>query len=326
MSLEPWSPGGLAGSSPSPPDTYRLSLSTTHNEAPTLAVGATWKDWLELTKPEISFLVAISTVAGFMIAGSGAVDWGLLGWAVLGVTLSAAGGCALNHYLERDLDTRMKRTAARPLPAGRIEARHAAWFGTGLVAAGIGILCPLTNPLTGVMAGATVALYLFVYTPLKRVSSLNTYVGTLPGALPALGGYTAATGTFGASGWALFAVLLCWQIPHFYALAWMYRTDYARGGHRMLSVTQPDGRVLFVNVAVFSVLMVIASLIPFWLGSVGALYAGGALALGILFARPVLRFGRLKTNGSARQLLKATVYYIPALVLLIVIDRLLDLA
>lgn len=291
-----------------------------------MPVRAAWRDWLELTKPEISFLVGISTVAGFMMGGTGAVAWATLGWAVLGVTLASAGGCALNHYLERDLDTQMKRTASRPLPAGRIDPTHAAWFGASLVALGVGILCPLTNPLTGIMAGATVAIYLFVYTPMKRYTSLNTFVGTIPGALPALGGYTAATGTLGASGWVLFAVLVCWQIPHFYALAWMYRTDYARGGHQMLSVTQPDGKALLTNVVVFTVLMIGATLLPFWLGSGSAIYLAGAILLGLYFARAVYRFGVLMTNTSARQLLKATVYYIPALVLLIVLDRLLILS
>ena len=119
-------------------------------QSPAPPLRAAWKDWLELTKPEISFLVGISTVAGFMLGGTGGVAWGTLGWAVLGVTLASAGGCALNHYLERDLDTRMKRTASRPLPAGRIDPARAAWFGTALVAAGVGLLCPLTNPLTGI--------------------------------------------------------------------------------------------------------------------------------------------------------------------------------
>ncbi len=295
-------------------------------ESPAVPLRAAWKDWIELTKPEISFLVGISTVAGFMLGGTGGVAWATLGWAVLGVTLASAGGCALNHYLERDLDTQMKRTASRPLPSGRIEPTHAAWFGTALVAAGVCILCPLTNPLTGIMAGGTVALYLFVYTPMKRYTSLNTFVGTIPGALPALGGYTAATGTFGASGWVMFAILVCWQIPHFYALAWMYRTDYARGGHQMLSVTRPDGKALLTNVVVFTALMIGASLLPFWLGSGSVLYLAGAALLGLAFSRSVYRFGILMTNASARQLLKATVYYIPALVLLIVLDRLLILA
>jgi heme o synthase len=284
-----------------------------------------WRDYLELTKPEISFLVAISAVAGFMLGASQQVSWWVLLWTVIGVTSAAAGGCALNHYLERELDRHMKRTASRPIPAGRISARHAAWFGWFLVVTGVCILCPLVNPLTGILAAGTVALYLFVYTPLKRVSTLNTLVGTIPGALPALGGFTAATGTFGAAGWAIFAVLICWQIPHFYALAWMYRADYARGGHRMLSVTAPDGKALVGYVIVFSILMVAASIVPYTVGASGLLYLIGAVALGVWFAWPVAVFTRSLTNADARQLLKATVFYIPILVLLIVVDHLLGL-
>ena len=281
-----------------------------------------WKDYLALTKPEISFLVAISALAGFLLA-PGPIDWSALVWGLVGITLASAGGCALNHYLERDLDRSMKRTASRPIPSGRIAPSTAARFGALLVAAGVGILCPLTNPLTGAMAAGTVALYLFVYTPLKRVSVANTFVGTIPGALPALGGYTAATGTFGVAGWAVFAVLVFWQLPHFYALAWMYRADYARGGHRMLSVTAPDGRSLAVQVVFFSVLMIAASLVPVLTGHAGLLLAVGASALGLWFMVPAVRFARSRTNTDARALLKATVYYIPALVVLIVVDRLL---
>ena len=257
-----------------------------------------------------------------MLGGSAAVDWLTLMWTLIGVTLTSAGGCALNHYLERELDLQMKRTASRPLPAGRIAPGSALRFGLFLVAAGVGLLCPLTNPLTGILAAATVALYLFVYTPLKRVSTWNTFVGTLPGALPALGGYTAATGTFGMAGWAFFAVLICWQLPHFYALAWMYRSDYARGGHQMLSVAAPDGRSLRFQVVLFSVLMVAASLVPFLIDAAGLIYAAGALLIGIWFFVPVARFHHQMTGVAARGLLKATVYYIPLLVLLIVVDRL----
>ncbi|MGA1495546.1 MAG: heme o synthase, partial [Rhodothermales bacterium] len=210
-----------------------MNLSRTRSIA-TPAAPATWKDWLTLTKPEITFLVTISSLAGFVMASTGGVDGWTLFWAMIGIPLTSAGGCALNQVLEVELDARMKRTANRPLPSGRIDVSHATWFAVGLIAAGVGILCPLTNPLTGVMAAVTVALYIWVYTPLKRKSTWNTLVGTIPGALPILGGWTAASGDVGAGGWALFGVLLCWQMPHFFALAWMYRKDYGESPFLML--------------------------------------------------------------------------------------------
>jgi heme o synthase len=307
----------------SPINTSTQGLATAIPVAIDTGTPPLWRDYLALTKPEISFLVSISALAGFLLGSPGPIEWDTLLWALTGVTLTAAGGCALNHYLERELDGQMRRTAARPIPSGRIQPAAAAWFGIGMVGAGLAVLCPLTNPLTGVLAGLTVVLYLFVYTPLKRVSTLNTFVGTIPGALPALGGFTAATGVMGPSGWAFFAVLVCWQIPHFYALAWMYRADYARAKFAMLSVSAPDGRSMAVQVVVCSILMVVASLVPVWLGAVGVVYAVGASLLGLWFARPVARFAGLRTNNSARTLLKATIYYIPVLVLLIIADRLL---
>lgn len=309
----------------SPSDAKPIASAATLGLHAPVAVPAPplWRDYLTLTKPEISFLVAISALAGFVLGSPGTVAWVTLFWTVIGVVLTAAGGCALNHYLERELDGQMRRTAARPLPAGRISGPAAARFGIVLVAIGVGLLCPLTNPLTGILAAATVALYLFVYTPLKRVSSVNTFVGTIPGALPALGGFTAATGTFGWVGWAIFAVLVCWQIPHFYALAWMYRSDYARAGYAMLTVEAPDGRAMIRQIVAFSVLMVAASVVPFFLGAMGAVYLSGALALAAWFVRPVTRFATSLSNGDARKLLKATIYYIPLLVVLIVLDRLI---
>ncbi|GIV58434.1 MAG: protoheme IX farnesyltransferase [Rhodothermaceae bacterium] len=282
-----------------------------------------WRDYLTLTKPEIAFLVALSALAGFFLAPASAFDgWTLLA-ALVGITLTAGGSGALNHYLERDLDTRMRRTARRPIATGRMAPETARTFGLVLVAAGLALLCPLTNPLTGVLAALTVVLYLYVYTPLKRVTKYNTLVGTLPGALPALGGYTAATGEFGMAGWLLFAVLLCWQMPHFFALAWMYRKDYARAGYAMLPVVEPSGRSTTRQTLGFTVLMIVASLALPLTGAVGWLYTAGALGLGVWFLRPVLRFYVDTTAYRARRVLMASVGYIPLLVACIVADRLL---
>lgn len=282
-----------------------------------------WKDYWTLTKPEISFLVMISSVAGFVLGSPDTFDgWRLL-FTVLGVTLTSGGSGVLNHYLERGLDGRMRRTAKRPLATGRIAPESARAFGMLLVAAGLAILCPLTNPLTGVLAALTVVLYLYVYTPLKRLTKYNTLVGTLPGALPALGGYTAATNTLGAGGWALFAILLCWQMPHFFALAWMYRKDYARAGYRMLPVVEPDGRSTARQTLLYTALLFGAGTLPFVAGAAGLPYLAGAVLLGLWFLRPAIAFFRTRSVQDARRVLMASILYIPLLVILIIVDRLI---
>jgi protoheme IX farnesyltransferase len=290
---------------------------------PGTVTASSWKDWLTLTKPEITFLVTISSLAGFVLASTGGVDGWTLLWAMIGIPLTSAGGCALNQVLEVDLDAGMKRTANRPLPAGRIEVKHATWFALGLIAAGVGILCPLTNPLTGVMAAATVALYIWVYTPLKRKSTWNTLVGTLPGALPVLGGWTAATGSLGAGGWALFGVLLCWQMPHFFALAWMYRKDYGESPFLMLPSSDEHGDSTALQMIVFSILMIAFSVSPVMLGLSGMAYLAGALVLGGWFMVHVGRFWYSRSVQHARAVLKASVLYIPLLLAAIILDRLL---
>lgn len=290
---------------------------------PGTVTASSWKDWLTLTKPEITFLVTISSLAGFVLASTGGVDGWTLLWAMIGIPLTSAGGCALNQVLEVDLDAGMKRTANRPLPAGRIEVKHATWFALGLIAAGVGILCPLTNPLTGVMAAATVALYIWVYTPLKRKSTWNTLVGTLPGALPVLGGWTAATGSLGAGGWALFGVLLCWQMPHFFALAWMYRKDYGESPFLMLPSSDEHGDSTALQMIVFSILMIAFSVSPVLLGLSGMAYLAGALVLGGWFMVHVGRFWYSRSVQHARAVLKASVLYIPLLLAAIILDRLL---
>ncbi|NBW92850.1 MAG: protoheme IX farnesyltransferase [Bacteroidetes bacterium] len=299
-----------------------MNLSRTRSIA-TPAAPATWKDWLTLTKPEITFLVTISSLAGFVMASTGGVDGWTLFWAMIGIPLTSAGGCALNQVLEVELDARMKRTANRPLPSGRIDVSHATWFAVGLIAAGVGILCPLTNPLTGVMAAVTVALYIWVYTPLKKKSTWNTLVGTIPGALPILGGWTAASGDVGAGGWALFGVLLCWQMPHFFALAWMYRKDYGESPFLMLPSGDEQGTRTALQMIIFSVLMIVFSVLPVSLGLSGMAYLVGALLLGGWFMVHVGRFWLTRSVQHARAVLKGSVMYIPLLLMAIILDRLL---
>jgi protoheme IX farnesyltransferase len=300
------------------PSSPSRSLST-----PALATPAPWRDWLTLTKPEITFLVTISSLAGFILASTGSVDGWTLLWAMIGIPLTSAGGCVLNQVMEHGFDAGMKRTATRPLPAGRIQVEHAKWYGLGLLAAGLGILCPLTNPLTGVLAAFTVALYLWVYTPMKRRSTWNTLVGTIPGALPVLGGWTAATGGFGAGGWALFGVLLCWQMPHFFSLAWMYRKDYGNSVFLMLPSSDDRGDRTARQMVGFSLAMILFSVLPVFLDLSSWVYLIGALLLGLWFLRPVGRFWYTRSVQDARAVLKASVLYIPLLLAAIILDRFL---
>ncbi len=279
------------------------------------------RSYLELAKPEITLLVALSSAGGFFLAPTPSIDLGRLLWLLVGVTLASAGASALNHWIEREHDGAMRRTMQRPLPSGRLAPSAALYFGAALVAAGVGLLCPLVNPLTGMLAMATVLLYLFAYTPLKRRSRWNTLVGTLPGALPALGGWTAATGSVGWGGVAVFSILAAWQMPHFLALAWMYRKDYERGGYAMLTAADPTGRSVTGQTLFFTLLLVALSLWPVALSLVGWGYALGAVTLGGWFLHAAIAFRRSRDVRDARRVLHVSIWYIPALVLALLIDR-----
>lgn len=281
------------------------------------------RDYIDLTKPEITFLVVLSSVGGFVLASSHTFAIGSFLVLVIGVCLTSAGAGALNHWLERDEDSLMRRTMNRPLPDGRISPKAARNYGCTLIAAGVGLLCPLTNPLTGVMALAAALIYLYVYTPLKQHSTWNTLVGTIPGALPALGGWTAATGSIGLGGAAMFGILAAWQMPHFLSLAWMYRKDYARAGYVMLPVAEPDGASTVRQTLFYTLVLVILSFVPNILGLSGWLYGIGAAALGCWFLQSAAAFYRSYSVQDARRVLRVSIGYIPALVLLLILDRII---
>ena len=281
------------------------------------------RDYVELTKPEITFLVALSSLAGFLLVPAARFDLSTLFFLLVGVSLSSGGAAALNHWLERDGDGLMRRTVNRPLPAGRITPESARNFGFVLLAAGVGLLCPLTNPLTGVLAFTTALLYLFVYTPLKKRTSWNTLIGTIPGAMPALGGWTAASGSVDLGGFAIFAILAAWQMPHFLALAWMYRKDYERGGHLMLPVTEPSGTSTVGQTLFFTIILLVVSFLPLALGLTGWIFGVSAGVLGLWFVRVSFRFFRTYTVQDARAVLRASIVYIPVLVLALLLDRIL---
>lgn len=226
----------------------------------------------------------------------------------------------LNNYLERDLDAKMVRTRGRALPAGLIEPHRVLTMGVGLVLFGVLLLAWKVNLLTGFLVLMAGFLYVLVYTPLKRISWLNTSFGAIPGAIPPLAGWVAATGQLGPGAWVLFAILFAWQHPHFYAIAWIFRDDYRAAGFKMLPVVEPSGKRMFCQTIVFSILLLVVSLLPTVVGLTGRPYFCGALLGGMLMVAVALRFAREREVADARRLLKATILYLPALLLLITLD------
>jgi protoheme IX farnesyltransferase len=278
-------------------------------------------DYLILTKVRITVLVLVTTAAGFLLASGPRLDLVLLGWTLLGTGLAASGAAALNQVLEREADSRMQRTAARPIPAGRMTAAHGLWVGLGLALSGVAVLAALVNWLTALLALATVVLYVGVYTPLKRMTPLNTIVGAIPGAIPPVMGWTAVTGALGLPAWVLFAILFLWQLPHFLAIAWIFRDDYRRGGFPMLPVVDADGRATGRQVALYCAALVPVSLIPTFLGLTGPIYFFGALVLGLGFLAAGITMALHRRGKEARRVLLASVTYLPLLLVLLVVDR-----
>lgn len=275
----------------------------------------------ELVKARLSGLVVLTTAAGFYLGSAGPVDWGRGVHTLVGTGLLAAGAAALNQYLERDLDARMDRTRDRPLPSGRVSPTTALLFGAGCAGLGLAWLVWWTPLAAAALGALTLALYLAVYTPLKRVSTLNTVVGAVPGAMPPLIGWAAASGGTDPGGWALFALQFFWQVPHFLAIAWLYREDYARAGFKMLPVVDPDGERTGLQSIGHSLGLLTASLSPFALGVAGPAALAGALLLGMAMLVLAVRFARRLDRGAARGLFLASVLYLPAVFGLMVLDR-----
>jgi protoheme IX farnesyltransferase len=278
-------------------------------------------DLVELTKPRIATMVMVMAAAGFFLASAGDLTLRLLP-ALLGTGLLAAGAGALNHVWERDVDARMRRTANRPLPSGRMDPDVALAFGVVLVLAGLASLALLVNPLTALLGAATVAGYVFVYTPMKRFTSLATVVGAVPGAMPPLMGWAAVRDGLGPGAWALFGLLFLWQLPHFLSIAWIYRADYARGGFPMLTVLDPEGRRTARQVLLWCAALVPVSLLPTVLGLSGSAYFLGALLLGAGYLAACFAFARSRSEAAARRLLLTSVVYLPAILTALVLDRL----
>ncbi len=295
----------------------------THSETQTDALRTTYADFKELLKPGITTFVVVMAAAGYVLGVDGPIDWVVLAGLMLGTALSAGGGGALNHAVERKHDARMPRTASRPIPAGRVRASTAVAYGLACALAGGLVLWQTTNAVTTALAMLTVVLYVVVYTPLKRVSVWNTLVGAVPGALPALGGAAAATGRVDLTGWSLFAVLFLWQLPHFFALAWMYREQYRSAGYRMLPTGRGGERTLAWLVIVSTLLLLVAGVVPYAIGKAGPLYLAGVALLGIAFTLPAFSFFNEPNDDRARRLLLASIAYVPAFFGLVAVDFLL---
>jgi protoheme IX farnesyltransferase len=263
----------------------------------------------------------LTSAAGFALASRGPVDYVLFAHALIGIGLLSSGIGTLNQFIERDLDGLMRRTSDRPLPSGRLLPIEALWFGVLLTAGAEVYLAALVNTLTSVLGLFVIAGYLFVYTPLKTRTSLSTAIGAFPGAMPPLMGWTAARGEIDIAAWVLFAILFLWQFPHFLAIAWMYREDYGRAGIRMLPVVEPDGRVTGQQIILYALMLVPVSLLPTVLGISGKLYLVAAFVLGGLFLASSIRAALSKSNQHARQLLLASVLYLPLLFGVMVLNR-----
>jgi heme o synthase len=278
-------------------------------------------DFWELTKPRITLVIALTTLVGFFLGSRDSLNAGRLAHTLIGTALTAAGASALNMVLERDWDAQMRRTRNRPLPAGRLHPREALIFGIVLAATGVIYLTLTTNWLAGVIAGVTLVAYLFAYTPLKRLTSLCTIVGAVPGALPMAGGWVAARGTLDVEAWLLFMIVFFWQLPHFLALAWMYREDYARGGFPMLPTLDPDGKSTGRLIALNTLALLPISLAPTVVGLAGSVYFFGAFVLGLMFLSLSLYFTSARTNVVARRFYLASVIYLPVLLTLLLADK-----
>jgi protoheme IX farnesyltransferase len=278
--------------------------------------------YIELTKPRITWLILMSTGIGYYFGvREGTWTWLAVLHTMAGTALIAGGTVALNQWYEAAADALMNRTRHRPIPSGRLTRHQALVFGIALSVAGFAELALGVNLLTGLLGLFTLATYLLLYTPLKSKSWHSTTVGSIPGAMPPLIGFAAAAGTLTAEAWVLYAILFVWQFPHFYSIAWLYREDYGRAGIQMLPVVEPDGISTARHILAFLVLLLPVSLLPSLLSMTGKLYLAGAILAGIYFLRAGFRVTRQKTLQNARNVLLASVVYLPVLYGLMLVDR-----
>jgi len=294
--------------------------------APSLAqVAPAEKSWFavyaDLFKARLTFLVLLTTLVGFYLGSGSPVNFLLMAHTILGTALVASGASALNQLWEREYDARMRRTQDRPLPSGRLQPSFVLWMGCGLAIVGLAYLALAVNWLTALIGACSLLTYVCIYTPLKRITWLNTAIGAVPGGLPPLMGWTAARGHLTTDGWALFGILAIWQLPHFMAIAWMYRDEYARAGFKMLPVLEPDGERTGSQAVSHTLALLPVSLCPSLLNLTGPVYLVGALALGLIFIWAAVQFSRQLTLARARRLFYVSILYLPLLLGLMVLDK-----
>lgn len=281
------------------------------------------REYWELTKPRLSLLSVITALVGYMAANP-ARDAGVFVALLFGTSLAAGAAGALNQWLEREVDRRMARTQNRPLPSGAVSPQAALIFGLSLGIVGSTLVWLGANPLAGVLTVATLVSYLLVYTPLKRITTWNTLIGAVPGALPPLIGWAAAQGNIAPLGWILFGILFCWQIPHFMAIAWLYRDDYAQGGFVMSTVNDPTGQSAARQSLSHCIILLAISLLPSFLGYTSLAYGGAALACGLVYLMAGFKFWRAagqERTAASRKLFLASIAYLPLLLGALVVDR-----
>jgi protoheme IX farnesyltransferase len=295
-------------------------MSTVRSVDLTLASRA--NAYIALTKPDVSFLVLMTTAAGYYMGARGPVSWLHMSHVILGTLLIAGGTAALNHYVERESDRHMRRTASRPLPSGVLQPRRALAFGVALAVTGAVDLYMAAGALASGLGVLTCLSYLLAYTPLKKRTVWATFVGAFPGAVPPMIGWVAATGSLDRGAWLLFGILFLWQFPHFYAISWMYREDYARAGIMMLPVVDREGTRTFRQIILYAAALVGVSLLPAVVGLAGIVYFFGALVVCTALLQVCLWAASNKTNTRAKWLMHATVLHIPVLLGLMAYDKL----
>ena len=280
-----------------------------------------YQAYFELTKPSITFMILISTALGYFLGSDGIINLKKFFFTLSGSCLVSSGAGALNHFAEMDTDNLMNRTRQRPIPTGLIMPDQARLFGIILILFGTLLLYAYVNYLTALLALLTALSYLFVYTPLKRITWLNTPIGAIPGAIPPLGGWVAGAGTLEPEAWILFAILFLWQHPHFYAIALMYKDDYEKAGLKMLPVTEPDGRRTNRQIIWHSLLLIPVSIVPVYINLLGLVYFYGALLLGLGYLLSGFLLVKKYSVDNARSLLRMSVIYLPTLFGIILLDR-----
>jgi len=286
-----------------------------------LTLGARANAYVALTKPDVSFLVLMTTAAGYYMGVRGPVSWLHMIHTVFATMLIAAGTASLNHFIERDSDRYMRRTASRPLPSGALQPAEALAFGLLLCVAGAIDLYFVAGVLAAALGVITSLSYLLAYTPLKKRTVWATFVGAFPGAIPPMIGWVAATGSLDRGAWLLFIILFVWQFPHFHAIAWMYREDYARAGIMMLPVVDREGVRTFRQIILYAAALIAVSLLPALMGLAGVIYFFGALVTSTAMLQICLWAASSKTNMRAKWLMHATVIHIPVLLGLMIYDK-----